>query len=120
LPEVSGTDGSNDGWLIVVIAAVSAGVFLWARERRFGAIGPILGGVLGAIVTIYDRGNLSDAGEGELGEGLIQVGWGLNLAMIASISLALAGAVWLLTNKRGPTRPDEVEPAPSSEIESSA
>ena len=46
---------------------------------------------------MYDRSNLNDASSdgGELGE-LVQVGWGLNLAMVASISLAIAGAVWVV------------------------
>lgn len=97
---VSGTDGSNDGWLVVVIALASAALFAWKRDTRKAGIWAIAGGAIGAIVTIYNRQNITsspeEAGEaGEFMEGLVQVGWGLNLAMIASISLAITGIVWM-------------------------
>ncbi len=110
---LSGTDGSNDGWLIVVIAAVSIGLFLWARQARFTSLAVIFGGVLGAIVTISDRRDLTSADDaGELGDGLVQIGWGLNLALLASISLAVSGAVWLRTS--APAHPAAPAATPES------
>jgi hypothetical protein len=109
---VSGTDGSNDGWFVVAIAVVAGAVFLWKRETTRAGFAAIVGGVLGASVAIYDRSNLKDVASegGELGE-LVQVGWGLNLAMVASISLAIAGAAWILKFEEEPTEASQsVEP----------
>ncbi len=121
---VSGTDGSNDGWFVVAIAVVTGAVFLWKRETARAGFVAIVGGVLGAAVAMYDRSNLNDASSdgGELGE-LVQVGWGLNLAMVASISLAIAGAVWVVKFEEersqalqqvGPLEP--IEPAPTEQV----
>ena len=94
---VSGTDGSNDGWFVVAIAVVAGAVLLWKRRKTQAGFAAIVGGVLGASVAMYDRSNVKDAASesGEVGE-LVQVGWGLNLALVASISLAISGAVWLV------------------------
>jgi hypothetical protein len=101
---VSGTDGSNDGWFVVAIAVVAGAVFLWKRETARAGFAAIVGGVLGASVAIYDRSNLKDAASegGELGE-LVQIGWGLNLAMVASISFAIAGAAWVVKFEEEPS-----------------
>jgi hypothetical protein len=98
---VNGTDGSNDGWVVVVLALASAALFAWKRDTRKAGIWAIAGGALGAIVTIYNRQDITSSPdeEGEAGEFIqsiaVQVGWGLNLAIIASISLAIAGIVWM-------------------------
>ena len=93
-----GTDGDNDGWLVIAVAAVAIAIFLWQRRTPRAGAATLAGGVLGAIITIYDRSNVSDAAAdlGQAGD-LVQVGWGLNLAIVASISLAVAGVVWVLT-----------------------
>ena len=112
---ISGTDGGNDGWFVVAIAVVAGAVFLWTRETTQAGYAAIAGGVLGASIAIYDRTNLKDAASeaGRLGEP-VHVGWGLNLALVASISLALAGAVWIakFTEKPGEAAraDDPVEP----------
>lgn len=117
---VSGTDGSNDGWFVVAIAVAAGAVFLWQRESTRAGFAAIVGGVLGATVAIYDRSNLKDAASegGELGE-LVQVGWGLNLAMLASISLAIAGAAWVLKFEEEPIEASQsAEPVePTAPIE---
>jgi hypothetical protein len=94
-----GTDGDNDGWLVIAVAVAAAAIFLWQRRTPRAGAAAIAGGVLGAIITIYDRSNVSDvAGEsGQVVGELVQVGWGLDLAIVASISLAIAGVVWVLT-----------------------
>ena len=101
---ISGTEGGNDGWFVVAIAVVAGAVFLWTRETTQAGYAAIAGGVLGASIAIYDRTNVKDAASenGQLGE-LVQVGWGLNLALVASISLALAGAVWILKFEEKPS-----------------
>lgn len=94
---VSGTDGSNDGWFVVAAATIAAAAFVWQRETARAGVAAIMGGALGAIATVYDWSNLRDAAaeSAELAD-LIEVGWGLQLALVASISLALAGVVWTL------------------------
>src|SRR4029079_17123239 len=95
-----GTDSGNDGWLVIAVAVVAGAIFLWQRRTIRAGAAAIAGGVLGAIITIYDRSNVGDAaGEsGQAGE-LVQVGWGLNVAIVASISLALARVVLGLTRQ---------------------
>jgi hypothetical protein len=93
---VSGTDGGNDGWIVVAAAVIAAALFYRLREVPAAGVWPLIGGVIGAIVTVYDRNNINDAIEegGAFARALAQVGWGLNLAIVASISFAVAGAVW--------------------------
>src|SRR5262245_33628816 len=93
-----GTDGDNDGWLVIAVAVVAGAIFLWQRRTPRAGAAALAGGVLGAIITIYDRSNVGDAATevGQAGE-LVEVGWGLNLAIAASVSLAIAGVVWVLT-----------------------
>jgi hypothetical protein len=117
---ISGIDGNNDGWFVIAIAVVAGGVFLWKRETTQAGFAAIAGGVLGASVAIYDRTNVKDAAAegGELGE-LVQVGWGLNLALVASISLAIAGAVWIVKSEAGSDSDtpaaEPVDPTPTDE-----
>jgi hypothetical protein len=113
---VSGTDAGNDGWLVVGAAVVGGGLFLLRRESKAAGIWAILGGAVGAATTIYDRSRVTDAIEdgGEFAAALVQVGWGLNVAMIASISFAVAGLVWFLKYDEAAVAPAArpAEPAP--------
>jgi hypothetical protein len=95
-----GIDGLNDGWLVVIAAVAGGAAFLWKRDPA--SAGVALGcGCFGGAVAIYDRWLLGDTAEGT--DGLIQVGWGVNLAVIASISLAAAGLGWILTSEGADT-----------------
>jgi hypothetical protein len=99
---LSGTDGNNDGWLVVIAALVGVGslALYVVGGKGIGAVGALLAGAAGAAVTIYDRGNISDlADESSTDLALIEIGWGLNLAMGASIVLALSGLIALLGGK---------------------
>lgn len=90
-----GIDGVNDGWLVVIAAVTGGAAFLWKRDMA--SAGVVIGcGCLGGAFAIYDRMLTSDLAEGT--GGLIRVGWGVNLTIIASISLAAAGLVWVLTS----------------------
>jgi hypothetical protein len=101
---ISGTDGANDGWLVVGSAAAGALCALWySRGARLAALGVVLAGVAGAAVTIYDRGNLTDVAEANTSDLIsLEVGWGLNLAMGASVVLAIIGAIALLGSQSAP------------------
>jgi hypothetical protein len=90
-----GTDGSNDGWLVVAAAVISALLFYATRTHRAAGISGLLGGVAGIAVTLYDRARVQNAIDegGALAQAVAQVGWGLNLALAASVSLTVASAV---------------------------
>ena len=94
---VAGTDGGNDGWVVVAVAVIGALLFYVTRSNRGAGLWALVGGVIGAFVTIHDRRHVSVAtqGGGSLARALVQIGWGLNLGIAASISFAIAGLVWL-------------------------
>jgi hypothetical protein len=92
---VSGTDGTNDGWLVVGVAALGGLLFYRARGRRSGSVWAFLCGAVGVAVTFYDRQNVQhkiDSG-GLFVRAIAHVGWGLNLALLASVSMVIAAAV---------------------------
>jgi len=93
----SGIDGHNDGWLVVAAAAIGVLLLLVRRDSRAAGVWALLGGIAGTAVTFHDRSNVSDAisSGGALVQAAAQVGWGLNVALLASVSLAIAGLVWV-------------------------
>jgi hypothetical protein len=92
---VAGTDGNNDGWIIVVLALIAVLSVLGQHRSRGLALLNVLLGLVGLGVTFYDRSNVSSAIEqgGTLAGALASVGWGLNLALAASASLTIQGVV---------------------------
>jgi 4-amino-4-deoxy-L-arabinose transferase-like glycosyltransferase len=103
---VSGTDGSNDGWLVVGAAAVGA-LFLWARARSRSrgpclVIGLVGGGAL--AVSVHDRTHISNL------NALISVGWGLNLDLVASALLVVMAALLMVYRGDFEEVPVAVEP----------
>jgi hypothetical protein len=120
---ISGTDGSNDGWFVVGAAVVGAlALFGWWQGRgRWLALGPLLAGAAGLLVTYSDRGNVTDI-ESSSTTNLahFQVGWGLNLAMGASAGLGVVGLVALLGRSDAPGMLVAVEeskaPDPTAEV----
>ena len=109
---VSGTDGANDGWLVVGAAAAGAAcLFAYSRGARIAALGTLLAGVGGAYVAIHDRGKVTDAADENTSDlANIQVGWGLNLAIGASVVPGIIGLIALLGNQSAPGM--QVAPAP--------
>ena len=101
---ISGTDGSNDGWLVVVAAVIAGGLVSLRRTSRDAGARALLGGVAGLAVTAYDLGNLQNAvGKGSGFEGYdAHVGWGLVLALLASIWMAIAGLVAVVQARSAP------------------
>lgn len=90
---VDGTNG--DGWVVVIAGALAGGLCYWKRERHWAGAWAIAGGAVGLLTTGYDRGHLESviSRGGSFAQALVQVGWGLNLALIASVSMLVAGAV---------------------------
>lgn len=98
LISVNGTDLDHDGW-IVVVAAVLGGLLLFATRTARAAGGwALVAGLVGAATTIYDHHRMTSliSKGGPIASALIHVGWGLNLAMAASVSLTLSGLVWFV------------------------
>jgi hypothetical protein len=83
-------NGTDDGWIVIVAALVAAGL-VFLRQRRGWNLLPILVAELAAVVAagvaIYDWNNLGQIIDES---GLIQAGWGIYVATIGSVSLALA------------------------------
>lgn len=96
---VGGTDGSNDGWVVVAAGVIGGLIFVTTRSNRGAGLWALIAGVIAAIVTIHDRSHVSSviSQSGAFAQALVHVGWGLNLAMVASISFALCGLVWLFS-----------------------
>lgn len=114
--DINGTDGSNDGWFVVLSAVLGAGalIFWYFRRRRVGALGTLLAGAAGTAIAIYDRQNVSDINRANTSSLVtFQVGWGLNLALGASLVLGVVGLIALLGNPEAPgMRPAEPAQAP--------
>ena len=112
---VSGLDGDNDGWIVVVVGAAGLLIFCavaLGASHRIAWLLPLIG-LIGVVVTAVDRRDVAERDQGGVGitdifSGTpstpdldITVGWGLNLAMGASFSLLLASVVLLLTADKG-------------------
>jgi hypothetical protein len=96
---VSGTDGQNDGWVLAGFAALAALLSFARSTRKSTGFWLLISGLAGAGIALYDRHQVSAAisQAGALGQALAQVGWGLNLATLASVSLVICGLTWLMT-----------------------
>lgn len=104
-----GTDG--DGWFVIG-AAVAAGVMLYLylrRRSRRMLVPAVLAAAVGVAVSLYDRSEIGELVSSTEVEDvtLVQAGWGIDLAVAASISLlsslvllALLPAVRLQTGSR--------------------
>jgi hypothetical protein len=99
------------GGLLVLVAAVIGAVFLVAwRQRRPAGIAALLMGLLGLAVALRDRRHLVNLLGGRhfpprvhfFASRFVHVGWGLDLALLASLSLAVCGLVWLLALREDP------------------
>lgn len=111
---VSGADGSNDGWVVVGAALVGGGLAYATRSSRGAGVCAFLGGGAGFVVTAHDRGHVQTAINqgGAFARALVHVGWGLNLALAASISMAFAGVAAVL---QGPPEVAELYGAATGE-----
>ena len=130
---IGGTDASNDGWGVVVAAVVGAGALLlyWQGRTvlvlgrllgaRFWALLTVLAGGGAAALTISDRGDVTNAANENTSTLVdLQVGWGLNLAIGASVVLGFVGLVALLGYQSAPrmsSPSDTPEPVPPVEPE---
>ena len=110
----NGVDGSNLGWLLIVLAVLGAAA-AWAAATRgqFWAAAAVLAcGVVATAVAVATRGDLD---EGEFA-GLVDrdVGWGPTVAVIGAIVLGLVGLALLWLDRRAVTAPAEGGEEPST------
>lgn len=97
---IKGTDGGRDGWVVVGAAGVAALVLL--LYVRFGrgwlVVLSLLAGLAGAATTAYDISGIESGGE--LFGDLVRTQWGIYVALVGSISLALAVIGLLIEGRR--------------------
>lgn len=89
--------GRAGGWAVVAAAAVGALLLVLTRANRGAGLFPLVGGLAGVAVALRQRNHITLAvhGAGVLAHSAVRIGWGLDLALAASIAFAVAGAVWL-------------------------
>jgi hypothetical protein len=95
---INGTDVSHDGW-VVASAAFFGGLLVYVRRATPSAGSwALLAGIVAMLPAIYDRQHLTHwiSNGGPLTQALVHVGWGLNLVIAASISLAICGVTGLI------------------------
>ena len=85
------------GWIVAGAAALGALLLVLTRANRGAGLFPLVGGLVGAAVALRERNHITLAvhGAGVLAHSAVRIGWGLDLALAASIAFAVAGAVWL-------------------------
>jgi hypothetical protein len=114
---VSGNDFHKHGWYLAALALAGAMVVFARRTNVAGGAWAVVVGLAGTGLAYHDRhdvtsllaGATTNETQQQLVDALVHVGWGLNVALAASMSLALAGLGWFFTE--GETRPvprDEV------------
>jgi len=104
-----GTDGGNHGWLVLSLGLLGAIAFAgYARLRAARVWTAALAVVAGAAavgVTVHDRRGLEHVFGGthvslvQALQQFVHIGWGLNVALVASAIVAVAGVVLLLTDR---------------------
>jgi len=93
---VSGSSSGNHGWVVLTTAVLAAGVFWFRRRTRSAGVYVALIGAVAVAAVVYDRTHLASAiGGGSVVAASAQAGWGLEVALVASLSLTVAGATWV-------------------------
>jgi uncharacterized membrane protein len=90
---INGTDGERDGWFVVGAAGTAAVALLaYSRFGRGWLLAlPLLAGLAAVATTAYDLNDLGDTEPAVALLGLaVSAGWGIYVALVASISLVLA------------------------------
>lgn len=100
----------NGGLLVLAAAVIGASLLVVWQQRRAAGVAALLAGLVGLAVRLHDRRHLTSLLRGRhFPPGVhvftplfIHVGWGLDLALLASLSLAVCGLVWLLALREDP------------------
>jgi hypothetical protein len=93
----------GNGWLVLLAAVVGAALLVVWRQRRTAGAAVFLAGLVALGITLHAATDLRELVPGDPVGGSIfanygwgEWGWGLRLALFASLSFALCGLVWLL------------------------
>lgn len=101
---IHGTDGPRDGWVVVGAAGVAAlGMVLYIRFRRGWLLAlPLLAGLAGAATAGYDISDISGLASGSVlfFDVPVSTEWGIYVAFVGSVSLALASVVLSIEGRR--------------------
>jgi hypothetical protein len=99
------------GWLVLLAAVVGAVSLVVWRQRRIAGAAALLAGLVGLGTTLHAATHLNGLEPPHqtlvlihIKQGFAQVGWGLDLAIVGSLSLAVCGLVWLLVLTDSPER----------------
>jgi len=98
---VSGTEG-GDGWLTMVAGGLAVGMAIRAYMKQYGWGAGLACGIVGglaAIICLIDIGNISNVAD-TFGGSLIDPGWGIYVALLGSLSLAIGGIVLAVKLRR--------------------
>jgi hypothetical protein len=100
---VSGTTDGTRGFIVLAAGLLAAGLVWFRRATRSAGVYVFLTGVAAVAAVAYDRTHLDEAiGGGAVAAAAAHAGWGLDLALGASVSLAVAGAAWAAALNRLP------------------
>ena len=92
---VSGTSAGSRGWVVLTAALLAGAILLFRRGTRSAGIYVAAIGVVAVAAVAYDRTHLGDTiGASSATEAAARAGWGINLALGASVSLTVAGLAW--------------------------
>jgi hypothetical protein len=108
---ISGNDVHEHGWYLAALALAGAMVVFARRTNVAGAVWAIVVGLTGTGLTYHDRHDITSLlgaaattpTQRDFVNALVHVGWGLNVALFASLSLALSGLGWFFSE--GERRP---------------
>jgi hypothetical protein len=94
---LNGTTAGSRGWIVLSAALVAGGLAWFRRATRSVGVYVAAVGVVALVAAIYDRTHLAAiVGGGRVVTAAAGAGWGLYLALGASISLVAAGLVWVV------------------------
>lgn len=94
--DLSGLTTGAHGWIVLAAALLAAGVLWFRRATRSAGVYVCAAGVAAAAAAVYDRRHpAAIVGSSKVVEAVAGSGWGLDLALGASISLTVAGLVWV-------------------------
>lgn len=93
---LGGTTAGAHGWIVLAVALLAAGVCWFRRATRSAGVYVFCAGVAALVAAVYDRTHLAAVlGGGQVVTDAAGAGWGLYVALAASISLAVAAVVWV-------------------------
>lgn len=95
-------DIADADWLLILIVVTAALPFwVWLRSSRWCGTPLLVAGIACFSFTLDDRSRINQAiaRNETLTQTPARVGWGLDLATLGAVAVAIAGLVWLLARQ---------------------